>query len=289
MVISVIKRYNLYMKFNNRTTLIWSLIIIIIVSVAYVLLAPIPVESPELDNQAGINGEPYPEVAKITSTEVAYYGDTNGYLAQPVAPGEYPGLILIHEWWGLNDNIEQLADEFAQQGYVALAVDLYDGQVADTPDAAGELAGAVRENTDLAFSNLEAATAYLKSLDSVDPDSLASVGWCFGGGWAYQMAANDLGVDASVMYYGRFSPEDDLSMMRADILGHFGEDDTSIAIDDVEQFQAKLKTLNGDHAVYIYPNAGHAFANEDNDEAYNEQAAELAWRRTLDFLSSELR
>jgi carboxymethylenebutenolidase len=90
------------------------------------------------------------------------------------------------------------------------------------------------------------------------------------------------------MYYGRFSLEDDLSMMRAHILGHFGEEDTSIAVDDVEQFEAKLNTLNGEHAVFIYPNAGHAFANEDREDAYNEEAATLAWQRTLDFLGRQL-
>ena len=107
-----------------------------------------------------------------------------------------------------------------------MAVDLYDGELAQTPDRAGELAGEVRENVEPAFDNLEAATEYLAGLDMVDEDQLASVGWCFGGQWAYSMAVNDINVDASVIYYGHFMPEDDLSMMRADILGHFGEEDT---------------------------------------------------------------
>jgi Dienelactone hydrolase and related enzymes len=147
----------------------------------------------------------------------------------------------------------------------------------------------VREDTDAAFANLEGAVSYLQELPQVDPDSLASVGWCFGGQWAYEMAVNDLGIDASVMYYGRFSADDDLENMRADILGHFGEEDASIAVDDVREFQARLNTLEGDHAVYIYPNAGHAFANEDREDAYNEEAAQLAWERTMDFLAQELR
>lgn len=239
----------------------------------------------ESNNETSVMGEAQYEV---TTEEVAYHDGTTGYLAQPSEEGTYPALVLIHEWWGLNDNIRDLAEEFAAQGYVALAVDLYDGEVADTPEAAGELAGSVRGDVDTAFANLEDAVAYLETLDSVDPERLASVGWCFGGGWAYEMAANNLGVDASVMYYGRFSPEDDLSMMRADILGHFGEEDRSIAVDDVREFQAKLNTLEGNHAVYIYPNAGHAFANEDNEDAYNETAAQEAWERTLDFLSENL-
>lgn len=224
----------------------------------------------------------------VDSQEVLYFGDTNGYLASPIGDGPFPAVVLIHEWWGLNTNIQNLADDFAAEGYVALAVDLYSGEVANTPDRAGELAGGVREDTEAAFSNLAAATDYLAGLPQVDPERLASVGWCFGGQWSYNMAVNDMGIDASVMYYGRFSLEDDLSMMRAHILGHFGEEDITIAIDDVEQFEAKLNTLEGDHSVFIYPNAGHAFANEDNEDAYNEDAAQLAWQRTLDFLDREL-
>lgn len=230
-----------------------------------------------------------PAEYEITTRSVTYYeGTGEGYLAEPIGEGPFPALILIHEWWGLNQNIRELAEDFARQGYVALVVDLYGGTVADTPEAAGELAGAVRDNVDEAFANLEAATTYLAEQSNVDPDRLASVGWCFGGQWAYNMAANNMNIAASVMYYGRFSLEDDLSMMRAHILGHFGEEDRSIAVDDVKQFEAKLNTLEGEHAVFIYPNAGHAFANEDREDAYNEEAAKLAWQRTMDFLERQL-
>lgn len=248
--------------------------------------AAVPADTAADPDAANVLGEPaeYSTSAML----VTYYDDTEGYLAMPDGEGPFPAVVLIHEWWGLNDNIKGLADDFAERGYAALAVDLYDGQVATTPDEAGQLAGKVRENVEPAFANLEAATEYLAGLATVDGEKLASVGWCFGGQWAYNMAANNINVDASVMYYGRFSLEDDLSMMRADILGHFGEEDRSIAVDDVRQFEAKLNTLNGDHAVFIYPNAGHAFANEDREDAYNEAAAELAWQRTMEFLAREL-
>lgn len=230
-----------------------------------------------------------PVITKILGNNVTYYEETVGYLARPEGTNKYPGLILIHEWWGLNDNIRSLAEDFASQGYVALAVDLYNGEFATTTEQAGALAGAVRADVDEAFNNLAAARNYLANHENVQSESLGAVGWCFGGGWAYEMAKNDLGIDASVMYYGRFSLDDDLSMMRADILGHFGEEDRSIAADDVQQFEAKLKTLSGDHAVFIYPNAGHAFANEDNEAAYSPTAAEQAWQRTIDFLARELK
>ena len=101
------------------------------------------------------------------------------------------------------------------------------------------------------------------------------------------MAKNNFGLKASIIYYGRFNPTDDLSKMRATIIGHFGEKDRAIKIDNVRQFQAKLKTLNGNHEIFIYPNAGHAFANPGGSN-YNKKAAELAWQRTMDFLSKYL-
>jgi carboxymethylenebutenolidase len=94
-------------------------------------------------------------------------------------------------------------------------------------------------------------------------------------------------VNASIMYYGQFEPEADFKHMKASILGHFGEDDTMIPVDNVEIFRANLATASGDHAVYIYPNAGHAFSNKDSS-AYNKEAAELSWQRTLSFLEEEL-
>lgn len=268
---------------NNKILI---LVAIVIVMIAGFLLVNNKAEAPVVETDDNVLGEP--QTALKTGEMIPYHGETEGYLAVPEGDGPFPALILIHEWWGLNANIKDLADDFAEQGYVALAVDLYDGSAAETPDEARELATNVRENVEPAFANLEAATMFLKSLPYVHEERLASVGWCFGGQWSYNMAANNMDVAASVMYYGRFSLEDDLSMMRADILGHFGEEDMSIAVDDVKQFEAKLSSLNGEHTVFIYPNAGHAFANEDNEDAYNEEAAQLAWQRTIDFLDREL-
>lgn len=220
--------------------------------------------------------------AVLTGTSVNY-GAATGYLAIPATPGPHPALILIHEWWGLNDNIKWYADQFAAQGYVALAVDLYEGKSATTPDEAKILAGAVRENVEGAFTNLSSAVAFLKSRSEVAGERLAAVGWCFGGGWSYQMAKNDLGIQASVMYYGQFAPEDDLSMMKAHIMGHFGEKDQAIPVDDVKAFRAKLQTLSGEHQVFIYENEGHGFARELTTES-----SKQAWSRTLDFLRSQL-
>lgn len=228
-------------------------------------------------------------VKELEGIEVAYYADkpeVRGYLAQPEKEGDYPGIILIHEWWGLNDDIRQKADEFAAEGYIALAVDLYEGEFAQTPDEARILATDVRENTQEAFNHLSAALNYLKEEADADEERLASVGWCFGGQWSYEMAKNDLGTDVSIMYYGRFHPEDDLEMMKSNIIGHFGEDDAAIALDDVKQFQITLREHSDKHQIYIYENAGHSFANQG--EAYDDEAATLAWERSLEFLEKQL-
>ncbi|MBE8158544.1 MAG: dienelactone hydrolase family protein [Betaproteobacteria bacterium] len=224
--------------------------------------------------------------AEITGREVSY-GNASGYLALPENAENAPALILIHEWWGLNDDIRAKAREFAAAGYAALAADLYGGETATTPEAARKLAGAVRKNPQTAFANLHAAAEYLRALPQTDGARLGSVGWCFGGGWSYQIAKNGLGAKASVIYYGRFNPADDLSKMRAQIIGHFGENDAAIKVDDVRQFQAKLKTHAGAHEIFIYPNAGHGFANPDNP-SHDAAAAKTAHKRTLRFLQKHL-
>lgn len=226
--------------------------------------------------------------SKVKTQEVSYYKDATGYLALPKKRGKKAAVILIHEWWGVNDDIRRKAEEFAEQGYVAFAVDLYNGESASEPEQARKLARAVGGNRKEAFANLGAALGYLRQRKDVDDKRLASVGWCFGGGWSYQMAKNNLGTKASVIYYGRFNPADDLEQMRAKIMGHFAEKDRGIKVSDVRQFQATLKGLSGKHEIFIYPNAGHGFANPDNKRVYDEASADQAYKRTLRFLKKHL-
>ena len=229
--------------------------------------------------------------SKIVIETVAYHlGDSSvtGYLARPDDNNVLrPAIVMIHEWWGLNDHIKENARRYAEQGFVTLAVDLYHGKVATKPEGARVLAGGVRDNPAMAMENLMHAVRFLKSRTNVNPQRVASIGWCFGGGWSYQMAKNDLGVKATVIYYGFFNPKDDLSKMRATIIGHFAEKDRGIKVDNVRELQVKLKTLKGDHEIYIYPNTSHAFANPTRD-IYDREATELAWRRTLAFLDKHL-
>ncbi len=229
---------------------------------------------------------------EVVTDDVVYSdagGKVVGYFARPKIEGKLPAVVLIHEWWGLNDDIKNKTRKFAELGYVALAVDLYHGQSTTDRETAGRLAGSVRGKMDVAQQNLKDAVATLKKSPHVDSNRLATIGWCFGGGWSYEMAKNDLGIKASVIYYGRFNPADDLQKMRTQIVGHFAEEDRGIRIDTVKEFQAKLKTLNGDHEIYIYPNTTHGFASrEGQNPNFKKREADLAWKRTLEFLEKHV-
>jgi len=232
-------------------------------------------------------------VPVITQTVTYHNNDENqinGYLALPKDKDQnIPGIILIHEWWGLNDDLREKADYFASQGYAALAVDLYNGESTIKASKARQLAGNVRDNMDKAFTNLKAALEFIKKQPGVDSQKLASIGWCFGGGWSYQLAKNNLSVKASVIYYGRFNPKDDLKKMRANIIGHFAKEDRGISVDSVKEFEAVLKTHNGNHNIYIYPNTTHGFASRPGDNPnFNKTASDLALKRTLTFLKKSL-
>ena len=210
-----------------------------------------------------------------------------GYFAAPADVAEpLPALIVIHEWWGLNDNIRAMADRLAGEGYMVLAVDLYGGKTADTPGAARELMLEVVEDPETAKANIRAAYEFLELAGA---PRIGSLGWCFGGGWsliAAQMFPDDL--DASVIYYGQVTgDEEKLRPINAPILGLFAADDTGIKLESVEAFRDALVRLRKEHEVFIYRDVGHAFANPTGNN-YSADAATDAWAKTLDFLERHL-
>jgi len=235
------------------------------------------------------------EVASETvATQSVTYGDLEGqpfmgYLAQPTdATSPLPGLIVIQEWWGLNENIEAMTRRFAAEGYTALAVDLYDGEVAETPDQARSLVQAALDNTDRLEQNLVAAYDYL--VNTMNAPMVGSVGWCFGGTWSLNTAlALPDQLDAAVIYYGGqiTTERDRLESLQMPIQGHFGALDTSPSPETVQAFEEALNDLDKDAQIYIYEEADHAFANPSGTR-YNPEAAELAWERTIEFLSQHL-
>lgn len=211
-----------------------------------------------------------------------------GVLYTPPGKGPFPGIIVVHEWWGLNDWVKDQASKLADQGYVALAVDLYRGKVATTPDMAHELMRGVPE--DRAKRDLHAAFEFLASQPNVRKDRIGSIGWCMGGGYSLDVALQEAALAADVINYGHLATDPDaLKKINASILGIFGGKDQGITPDDVHKFEQALKKLGKRVEIKIYPDAGHAFENPNNKEGYRAEEAADAWKRTVDFLATTLK
>ena len=211
-----------------------------------------------------------------------------GILYTPAAKGPFPALIVIHEYWGLNDWVKDQASKLADQGYVTLAVDLYRGKVATTPDMAHELMRGVPE--DRAKRDLHAGFEFLASQSNVKKDRIGSIGWCMGGGYSLDMALQQPTLAATVINYGHLATDTDaLKKINAPILGLFGALDRGITPDDVKKFGATMDQLGKKIDVTIYPDAGHAFENPNNQDGYRAADAADAWKRTVAFLASTLK
>jgi carboxymethylenebutenolidase len=211
-----------------------------------------------------------------------------GMLFTPPGKGPFPALIVIHEYWGLNDWVKEQATRLADQGYVALAVDLYRGKVATTPDMAHELMRGVPE--DRAKRDLHAAFEFLASQPNVRKDRIGAIGWCMGGGYSLDAALQEPTLAADVINYGHLATDPEaLKKINAPILGLFGGQDRGITPDDVHKFEQALKQLGKRVEIKIYPAAGHAFENPNNKDGYRAEDAADAWKRTVDFLAATLK
>lgn len=229
-------------------------------------------------------------LAAVSKTVTYKSGDetVSGVLYTPQGKGPFPALIVIHEWWGLNDWVKGQASKLADQGYEALAIDLYRGKVATTPDEAHQIMRGVPE--DRAKRDLHAAFEYLASQSNVKKDRIGAIGWCMGGGYALDVALQEPTLAADVINYGHLATDPEaLKKINAPILGLFGAQDKGITPDDVHTFQKALDKLGKKIDVKIYDDAGHAFENPDNKQGYREANAADAWSRTVDFLSATLK
>ena len=223
-------------------------------------------------------------------------GQAQGYLATPAA-GQGPGVIVIQEWYGLNTNIKSVADRLANEGYVALAPDLYHGKEAKEPDTAQKLMMAMK--MDQAARDMSGAVDYLKGHETVEPKKIGSVGFCLGGGLSLFLATIKP-IDAAVSYYGVLGAQPDFSKVQGAVLGHYAENDAFATPDSARALEKQLRDLGKDAEFHIYEGATHAFAHElfesDLDVnvelpfpySYDEQAARTSWRRTLDFFRKHL-
>lgn len=207
-------------------------------------------------------------------------GSTPGYLAQPFPPGDFPGVIVIQEWWGLNPHIKDVTERLARAGYVALAPDLYHGKVTTEPDEARKLAMALERER--AVAEILAAARFLQSPESVSSKKVGVMGFCMGGGLAASAAAESAGeLGAAVMFYGRPLDPADTTKLQVPLLGLFGELDQGIPVDSVRAFASELQAHGKVHEIYIYPGAPHAFFNDSRPHIYHAEAAADAWEKVL--------
>jgi carboxymethylenebutenolidase len=213
----------------------------------------------------------------------------SGFLVTPAGPGPHPAVIVIQEWWGLNDWIKDQARALGKEGYLALAVDLYRGKVASKQEDAHQLM--MGAPPDRILRDLKAAFAYLGSRKDVKAARIGAIGWCMGGRWTLALATEEPKLAAGVAYYG--APPTDaaaIARIKAPILGNFGGDDKGPSPDQVKAFEAAAKAAGKTVDLKIYEGAGHAFANVDNPwGGYREAAAKDAWTRTVTFFARYLK
>jgi carboxymethylenebutenolidase len=226
-----------------------------------------------------------------TASDVSYRsGDetVKALLYTPVGRGPFPAVIVIHEWWGLNDWVKEQASKLADQGYAALAIDLYRGQVAEKFEMAHELSRGVPQ--DRALRDLHAAFEFLQAQPNVKKNRIASIGWCWGGEYALNVALQEPTLAATVINYGSLVTDPaSIQKIQAAILGNFGGKDKGITPEDVGKFEAALKQAGKRADIKIYPNAGHAFENPSNKGGYRAADAADAWQRTVKFLNNTLK
>lgn len=222
---------------------------------------------------------------QIRAGNASYFNGTTGYVAMPIQKGNFPGVILIHEWWGLNDNIKSMARGLASHGYVAMAVDLYAGQVATTSDGARQLLLSFDEQKGM--SNINSAVNYLRH--NYNTTKVATIGWCFGGSQSLNYALSGNRIDATILYYGQpVTDTSKLSSVNWPILGFFGESDQSIPAEKVMEFKSALDSMRISNEIYTYPGLGHAFANPSGAN-YAPKETQDAWNKTLTFMDRYLK
>jgi carboxymethylenebutenolidase len=205
----------------------------------------------------------------------------------PQGAGPHPALVVIHEWWGLNDWVKQEAAGYAAKGYVTLAVDLYRGKVATTPDMAHELMRGLPQ--DQGVRDLTSALTYLLSRKDVKRNRIGAVGWCMGGGYALQLAIAAPSLKAVAINYGALATDKAaLKKIHAAVLGIFGGQDHGITPDAVHAFEAAMQSIGKPVDAKIYPLAGHAFENPNNTTGFRPDDAADALARVDRFLAANL-
>jgi dienelactone hydrolase len=243
--------------------------------------------------------------ADIITKEVDYQvnGTTmKGFLAYDDAvTGARPGILVVHEWWGMNDYARKRARMLAELGYTAFALDMYgDGKQAHHPDDAGQFSSAIMKNQDLARARFNGALEVLRKEKTVDPRRIAAIGYCFGGAVVLQMARYGADLKGVVSFHGNLAPVSPArpGAVKAKILVLTGAADSFVPPEQVEQFKKEMDAAKADYRVIAYPGAKHSFTNLEADEfgkqfnlplAYNEEADHASWKEMQEFFRTVLK
>ena len=221
-------------------------------------------------------------------SELTQLNSVEGYLSKPSGEGPWPGVIVIQEWWGLDEQTKSIADRFAKEGYLAFAPDLYHGELAQLGD--GDTAmKLVQKYGPTAANNLNLVFDGLKN-NADATDKVGSVGFCFGGRMSLGLGVSRP-VDAICTFYGGGMQEvfDKLRQnLKAPVLGFFGDADVSIPTGTIEEFDKLLDEVGVEHEVITYPNSGHAFFRDSDPSVYKPEAAKDAWDRAKKFFKKNL-
>lgn len=239
--------------------------------------------------------------AEIKTKTITYkVGDVecHGYLAYDDSQeGKRPGVLVVHEWWGLNDYAKKRTEELAGLGYVAFAADIYgEGKTAEHPADAGKMMAEVHGNVAEWRKRAQAALETLKEQPQCDAEKLAAIGYCFGGATALQLAYTGADLDAVVTFHGALpaaTPEE-AQQIQAELQINHGADDPMISEEAIASFKKPLDDANVQYAFISYPGAVHSFTVPTADEAgvdglaYNKEADEKSWQAMIDLFKRQL-
>ena len=208
-----------------------------------------------------------------------------GYLAEP--DGEGPGVVVLQEWWGVDDHIRDICDRFASEGFVALAPDLFHGETTDQPDEAQQKMMAM--NMDEAEKEMRGAVQFVAQHEKCN-GNVGSVGFCLGGGLSVWAAATNPDIGAAVtFYYVMPHGKPDFSNIQAPVLGHFGTGDDFVSVDDAKALEEEIRAGGNEVTFEFYEGAGHAFFNDtDRLGTHDPEHARNAWHRTIEFFKRHL-
>ena len=227
----------------------------------------------------------------LQGTDLQYVPDdtlTTGYLAVPEGAGPFPALVIVHEWNGLVERVRQVADAFAAEGYVTLAVDLYDGQTGSNRDENVALMSQVRDNQPKMIANMNAAVDYLKSRSDVT-GRVGAMGWCFGGGVALSFGLDGDNHDATAIFYGQLVDDPErLAHLSHEVYGTFAGLDQGIPPEAVAQFEAALREAGIPNDLHVYDDVQHGFWLHVDQNPADSTAALDAWQRLKAYLGRTL-